>query len=331
MARVRDPVWPVYDARPYPHDMSDTIPSHDALLRTNPAYRTLVALGSVAHERLEVFHHRTRDARVRTLRDRDTGVIFLEEVRTGAAHYEEKEGHGSQGTERAEVVTLEGRLKLDRAGDLPRRLELLRPLVEGAHLCDFGGGPGYLAEACLPHARRVSNVELNANHRQALEARVGDQVGNFAGLDELPEAVDVMAAMHVIEHLDEPLEILRRVREAMAPGGTFVVEVPHARDFLLFELALEPYRDFSLWTEHLVLHTRESLRALLEAAGFREVEVGPLQRYGWANHLHWIRWHEPGGHTRSAHLSSPELDLAYARRLADLDRSDTLLARARTV
>lgn len=302
-------------------------PSAEELARTNPIFRLLRELRLVDVDRLEVFHSRTRDAEIRSLRDPESGVIFLEELRTGESHYVEKEGHATQ---RAEVVTREGRLELDRVGDLPRRVHLLQPLVEGRHFCDFGGGPGHLAEACLPHARRVSNVELNENHRRALATRVGDRVGNHPRLEDLPEPADVVAAMHVLEHLDEPLPVLKSMKEAVRPGGTLVVEVPHARDFLLLEMGLTSYRDFSLWSEHLLLHTRESLRHLLEAAGFVEVTVEPLQRYGFANHLHWLRHGRPGGHTHFAHLSSPELDAAYAARLGELDRSDTLLATARS-
>ena len=136
---------------------------------------------------------------------------------------------------------------------------------------------------------------------------------------------------HVLEHLPDPLPVLRAIRGKLAAeSGMLVVEVPHARDFLLSELHNEAFTAFTLWSQHLVLHTRESLSLLLRAAGFVDVEVVGVQRYGLANHLTWLSEGKPGGHQGAlARLETEALGDAYAAALAGIDATDTLVATAR--
>jgi hypothetical protein len=136
---------------------------------------------------------------------------------------------------------------------------------------------------------------------------------------------------HVLEHLPDPLPILKTLRDITGPSqGVLVVEVPHARDFLINEVHCQPFIDFTLWSQHLVLHTRESLKRLLQAAGFNDVSIYGLQRYGLANHLTWLSKGKPGGHKGPlSHFENPALSNAYHSALASKDNTDTLIAIAR--
>jgi hypothetical protein len=93
-----------------------------------------------------------------------------------------------------------------------------------------------------------------------------------------------------LEHLPDPAATLHELRASLKPDGegTLIIEVPHARDFLIEALKLQEFIDFTLWSQHLVLHTRESLRLLLADAGYRNVMIEGVQRYSIANHLHWL-------------------------------------------
>ena len=106
-------------------------------------------------------------------------------------------------------------------------------------------------------------------------------------------------------------------------------EVPHARDFLLQTLELKAFREFTLWSEHLVLHTRDSLHRFMAEAGFRDVSVRGFQRYGLSNHLYLLRHEMPGGHQHYFHLTRGDLDAAYGQMLAEIDQTDTLMCLAR--
>ena len=270
------------------------------------------------------YHPRVRDRDdVAVLRCEKSGVVFLSRSdHMGLAHYAGKAGFSTWGSapdrERAALAGRE---------DDERRAARFRHAIRGRRWLDVGTGAGGILDLLVPLASETRAVEPQPAAREALRA-CGYVV--HPTLDEAQDGhAEVVTLFHVLEHLVEPVAALGTIRAKMAPGGELVVEVPHANDFLLSFLESEEFKAFTLWSEHLVLHTRRSLAAFLERAGFRDVAVTGCQRYPLANHLHWLARKRPGGHLAWKQLRTPELDAAYARMLDDLDMTDTLVATAR--
>ena len=94
---------------------------------------------------------------------------------------------------------------------------------------------------------------------------------------------------------------------------------------------MKEFIDFTLWSQHLVLHTRESLTLLLKDAGFKNVVITGIQRYGISNHIHWLKNKQPGGHRSVlSAMETPDLKASYENALARIDATDTLVAIATT-
>ena len=138
----------------------------------------------------------------------------------------------------------------------------------------------------------------------------------------------MVTLFHVFEHFNNPLESLKLISKKMRDQGKIIIEVPHARDFLLSFLEHEEFKKFTFWSEHLILHTRQSLTVFLEKAGFENVIITGFQRYPLANHLHWLSKNQPGGHEKWSFLRTIELDSAYSQMLGQLDKNDTIIATA---
>lgn len=291
-----------------------------------PFQKQLIDLGLISPKRVEVLWPRTRDTNLPVLWDPQTGVVFLSELPDLETHYSQKIiGKEKQ----AEVPTQAGILKLKRNEDLERRYAATRDLIRGKDICDFGTGQGLYLDKAMECAASVSAVEIRDDLLSLIQQRLGQKPRLYHSLTETQEAFDVVTMFHVLEHLPDQLAALIEVKDALRPRGTVFIEVPHARDFLAMEMALPAYRDFIYWSEHLVLHSRESLSAFLEAAGFEDIRVEGFQRYGFANHLYWLRHAKPGGHEHFAAHSDDAFDAAYASRLIRMDRTDTLIATAR--
>ena len=277
---------------------------------------TLVAIGAVDLEHVEVLADRTRDRDVRVLRDSRSAVVFIDDHYVGDEEYISGEYRGPE-----DPVTLVDVVDRDR------RVALLVEHCAGKSVLDFGCGRGLFLREIRDACATVQGVELQESYRAELAA---EGIRCVPSLDQVTSPVDTIVMFHVLEHLPDPLDTLRQCRERMDPSGLLVVEVPHARDLLLADMDVEAFRSFTLWSQHLVLHTRESLRLLLEAAGFRDVTIRGVQRYGLANHLHWLRHGEPSGHSSPyARLESPALRQAYEDSLNRVDATDTLVAFAR--
>jgi len=143
-------------------------------------------------------------------------------------------------------------------------------------------------------------------------------------------SLDIIVSFHVLEHLPNPLDTLSELIEKVASGGQILIEVPHAKDFLLSSVDCEAFKEFTLWSQHLVLHTRESLRRTLEYVGLEDIQIEGVQRYPLSNHLNWLANGKPGGHkSLISVLDSDTLFNAYQQSLSRIDATDTLVAIAK--
>lgn len=273
-----------------------------------------------------VFHPRTRDsADLEVQRCTATGVIFLEPgQKSSESHYEDKQAENDGLT----VMTRLGDAVVTNASlaDSARRLDQFRNVIAGKLVCDFGTGHGMFLRGAKAIAREVVGVELN--RAQVAELRQ-DGFRVEQSISSLPSRLEVVTLFHVLEHLRAPIEVLSELRGKMAPGAHLIVEVPHSRDFLFETLGSQAFKNFTFWSEHLVLHTRQSLERTLSLAGFQATSVIGHQRHGLENHLHWLARDRPGGHEEWAHLSNRDLNVAYGHLLQSLDQTDTLIGVAR--
>ena len=132
---------------------------------------------------------------------------------------------------------------------------------------------------------------------------------------------------HVLEHLEDPISNLLSIHENLENGGKLIVEVPHANDFLIKNMNLQKFIDFTLWSQHLILHTQDSLKKFLLKAGFKNITTFGVQRYPLSNHLYWLSNGLPGGHKTELNLlDTEELNESYENSLKKIDATDTLVA-----
>lgn len=84
--------------------------------------------------------------------------------------------------------------------------------------------------------------------------------------------IDFLRSLGLV--VDDAIEEFQSsVRDRLADKGRLIILAPHARDFLKTPLECEAFRRFTFWSEHLILHTRESLAVFIKAAGFNEVQI----------------------------------------------------------
>lgn len=90
---------------------------------------------------------------------------------------------------------------------------------------------------------------------------------------------DKLLALHVLEHVDDPVALARTLRDWLTPDGELIVVVPNRDSLhrrLAVEMGLQPALDTLSRRDHLVGHQRVySLAALetdLRGAGFEPVE-----------------------------------------------------------
>lgn len=140
--------------------------------------------------------------------------------------------------------------------------ELERRLPAGARVLDVGCGTGFVLER-LAQRFDVTGLEPDASVRARANGAIAGRL-RAGGTDDLSaldgRTFDAITVLDVVEHLDDDRAALRNLGSALAPRGIILLTVP---------------ANPRLWSEHDVLnehrrrYTPESLRELIEGAGYR--------------------------------------------------------------
>jgi SAM-dependent methyltransferase len=287
---------------------------------------TLNRIGAISNDRVELFSSKTRDnPNLNVYRDTISNVIFIDNHYVGDSEYVS----GDYRNQPKPLTKSVGR-DYEDITDNERRYNSYRQFLTAKEICDFGCGAGSFLKRAQSITKSVCGVELQKNYADALN-NLG--INCYESIKNITQPLDVVTLFHCLEHLPNPTSILQNLRESLKSDGdgTLIVEVPHARDFLIENLNSKEFIDFTLWSQHLVLHTRESLRLLLADAGFKNIIIEGVQRYSIANHFQWLSKKKPGGHkSLLSTLQTPELIVAYEKALARIDATDTIVALATT-
>jgi 2-polyprenyl-3-methyl-5-hydroxy-6-metoxy-1,4-benzoquinol methylase len=286
--------------------------------------KTLENLKLTSDETRKIFSNRTRDIdNLRVWRDEVSGVVFIDEYYTGDESYIT----GAYRDDKS-ISSQSGKENFEEENDAKRRFETNFKFFAGKKVADFGCGKGDFLRLIAPHCQSLIGIELQKNYLEKLNADKINCVSDIEILDNC--SIDVCFSFHVLEHLPDPIKTLSILKNKIVKGGKIVIEVPHANDFLLNNVSNKDFKQFTLWSQHLVLHTRESLLRFLQSAGFVRINIIGVQRYPLSNHLYWLANGKPGGHKSSLSLiESKSLNNEYEKALAKIDATDTLIAVAK--
>ncbi|WP_428419980.1 class I SAM-dependent methyltransferase [Methylibium sp.] len=91
--------------------------------------------------------------------------------------------------------------------------------------CGFGETLGYhIARGCDAHGVEADRNILRVAERHGLNVQVGlFDPGRYA-----PASFDVVTLDQVIEHVSDPLGVLRGIHQVLKPGGTLILSTPNA-------------------------------------------------------------------------------------------------------
>lgn len=143
------------------------------------------------------------------------------------------------------------------------------------HLLDVGCGYGFFLNAMKQRGWTVAGIEISPNGSAHARRRFGVPVYEkpLADLKFAENSFDVVTLFYVIEHLLDPIDVLREVWRILKPGGIVLLRWPHTTPIIKllgraaagFDLYHTPYHlyDFSVST----------IQRLLRQAGFSGIET----------------------------------------------------------
>ena len=114
----------------------------------------------------------------------------------------------------------------------PYMLRSFEPFLNKGSLLELGSFKGDFTKRFLPYFEEVTCVEASPVAIAAARKELGDKVQFVESVFEsatLPKRYDNIVLTHVLEHLDAPVSVLKRVNEEwLADGGRFFLVCPNA-------------------------------------------------------------------------------------------------------
>lgn len=143
------------------------------------------------------------------------------------------------------------------------------PPPEGLPFLDVGGGNGFVAQGIQELGLRVVLVEPGeAGAARARERGIAEVVeASIVDLAVRPGSVGGIGLFDVLEHIEDDVAALQRLRAMLAPGGRIYLTVPAYRWL---------WTDVDVAAGHHRRYTRRSLRRALRAAGFEVERAAPF-------------------------------------------------------
>lgn len=258
---------------------------------------------------------------IKILKCRDCGLVFLESQDHVREGFYEDGGMEKSDASASVIETMD-------YVDTEKRFKEFYLMLTNKRILDFGCGRGSFLmklkkENITPY---LYAVEPNKHYGNRLK----EHITVYEEIGQIPdESIDFITFFHVLEHLSDPIEVLKKLYDKLQKGGNIIVETPNADDALLNLYGSKAFSNFTYWSCHLYLFNNRTLRDLLGRALFKTEYLRQYQRYTLANHLFWLAKGKPGGHIVWGFLDDDLLQKHYEKKLSQIGQCDTIIALAK--
>jgi len=178
--------------------------------------------------------------------------------------------------------------------DTKRRARLiLKEVPKGKEVLDIGSGYGFFLEEMRNCGYNVTGIEISKEKRQISSKVTRAEVLNVNLYEKginLPR-FDCITLFHVLEHIREPILLLKIIKKHLTKNGKLIIEVPNADDMLLDNC--KEYRDFYWQRAHLSYFKAKTLKKAVKKSGFSIVDISYIQRYSIENFMNWFLLGKP--------------------------------------
>lgn len=164
---------------------------------------------------------------------------------------------------------------------------ILSMVCPDATVLEIGCATGYMTAALHDRLRcRVTAVEIDPKQAEQVGASADRLIiGNICDSEtqsHVGSGYDYIIMADVLEHLPNPPDILRWVKDIINAGGHLIVSVPNVAYYKIRKQLLFghwDYTDFGIMDNtHLRFFTEKTLRAAIEDNGFHIVELHRMYR-----------------------------------------------------
>lgn len=155
-------------------------------------------------------------------------------------------------------------------------LFLNKSLPGKGKLLDIGCGYGHFIEIMKRQGWSVYGIDLS--HKVLLYAKEKGLDVLETSIDDVSfpdEYFDVVTAFYVLEHVTNPLQVLKNIYKMLKPCGILVLRVPHTTPIIRFLSFFRIKNNLYDIPYHLFDYSPQTITHLLKKSGFSTVRVIP--------------------------------------------------------
>ncbi len=152
--------------------------------------------------------------------------------------------------------------------------------IKDKRILEIGSASGSLLDKLLQHgAGEATGVELDeefSNYARQRGLKVFTRSIEELGLRE---EFDGVVSFHTLEHVYDPMAVIKAVRTALKPNGLFLGEVPNQNDWRIQIFNDEIIKRFHYDPNHYHYYSPTTLTNYLKTCGFSNIRLETVERY----------------------------------------------------
>lgn len=179
----------------------------------------------------------------------------------------------------------------------------LQPYFVPGNVLEMGSADGHMTELLLTHFDDVSIVDGSSDFVEAIRQRMPEVKTHLSLFEQFApaETYDNIVMAHILEHVEDPVQVLKLAASWLSPGGRVLVIVPNALSLhrlagvkMGMLTAPTDLNEDDIRIGHRRVYTPETLEADVAAAGLRLIKrdgifLKPLSNKqieeGWSQEL----------------------------------------------
>jgi 2-polyprenyl-3-methyl-5-hydroxy-6-metoxy-1,4-benzoquinol methylase len=149
-----------------------------------------------------------------------------------------------------------------------RILKLIHKFKPKGNLLDIGSGSGILVEAALEMGYDAEGIEPSVwLHKKAKERGLPVHNGTFP-MKNIDDEYDIIVLVDVIEHVNNPKQLISEIRKKLKTEGIFVMITPDVSSF--FARILK-FRWWHYRIAHIGYFNKKNLKLLTNSSGYKQI------------------------------------------------------------
>ena len=161
--------------------------------------------------------------------------------------------------------------------------------IQGKRILEIGSASGNLLEKLTEcGAKEAVGIELDKEFSQYIQQRGLKVLTSPIEELGLNEEFDTVVSFHTLEHVYDPMAVIKAVYIALSRGGLFLGEVPNQDDWRIKIFDDEVVKRFHYEPSHYYYYSPQTLKNYLETCGFSNIGLETVERYNSLVQLKYI-------------------------------------------